>query len=209
MLANGAKLLCELLPLSSRSALSHAHLIAVFPSVGTWTGASSSSQFELSGTFFVSLDGLSSPWWVAEHLFHEALHQQMYDFRHGHTLFNEQYMTREDGPRIHAIWNPPDSNGGNYWSIYRALAAFHVYVYTALLCRLAEQRARELESVYGPLDGPLTMCGSRKASERARYLAEQIRALCWQELGLAGKRFVDWFSSVLDVLDSPRPPGDS
>ena len=44
VLANGAKLLCELLPLSSRSALSHAHLISFFPSVGTWTGASSSSQ---------------------------------------------------------------------------------------------------------------------------------------------------------------------
>jgi hypothetical protein len=76
-LARGAELLRELLPLSSRSALSHVHLVACFPSRGAWAGASSSSQFQLSGTIFLCRDGLSSRWWVAEHLLHEALHQQL------------------------------------------------------------------------------------------------------------------------------------
>jgi hypothetical protein len=208
MLAKGARLLGELMPASSRSALSHAHMVAVFPPVGTWTGASSSSAFVLSGTIFLGRDGLSSPWWVAEHLLHEALHQQFYDFRHGHTLFDEKNLDRGGAPRVHAIWNPQDSKGGDRWSIFRALAAFHVYVYTAVLCRLAEARATAIEVDYGPLPGPFTMCGSRKAFERAHYLAGQIRASCWQELGPAGKRLVDWLCSALDVLDPSPPPRD-
>ena len=200
-LAKGAQLLGELLPLTSRSALGHVHLVACFPSAGHWSGASSSSHFQLNGTIFLSRDGLSSPWWVAEHLLHEALHQQMYDFRHGHTLLDEKKLGRADGPRVHAIWNPPDANGGNLWSTLRSLAAFHVYVHIAILYRLADQGAMELGRRYGAVDGPTAICRSRTASERAHYLDEQIRAVCWEELGAAGKRFVDWFSSVLQVLD--------
>jgi hypothetical protein len=70
---------------------------------------------------------------------------------------------------------------------------------------VAEQRAPELSAVYGPLD---KMTGRRDALARAHYLAEQLRTACWDELGLAGRRFVDWFGSVLDALDpSPPPPG--
>ncbi|MDD5581033.1 MAG: hypothetical protein PHY16_17400 [Methylobacter sp.] len=83
----------------------------------------------------------------------------------------------------------------------RALAAFHVYVHLALLAIVAEQRAPSLEDSYGPI----RMVGSRTALARAHYLGEQLRALCWQELGQAGKQFVDWFSSILEVLD-PTPP---
>jgi len=87
------------------------------------------------------------------------------------------------------------------------LAAFHVYVYLALLCMEAERRAPELSDVYGPLDG---MTRSRDAFARARYLSEQLREVCWGELGRAGRSVVDWFSSVLDGFDpSPAPPGSS
>ncbi len=203
-LTNGAKLLDELLPLSSRSALSHAHLIAIFPGVGRWARVSSSSQFRVSGTFFLCANRLSSPWWVAEHLLHEALHQQMYDFRHGHTLLEPDFSTA-GAPRVHSLWNIPDSKRGNYWDTFRALAAFHVYVYLAILCTLAERRAPELEEVYGPLDGPIRMTASARALERAQYLAEQLRVVCWQELGPAGRRVVEWFGSVLEAL-VPSPP---
>jgi hypothetical protein len=205
LLAKGARLLSELLPESSRSALGHAHRIALFAPEGRWEGVSSFSQFALSGAIFLRRDQPGGPWWVAEHLLHEALHQQMYDFRQGHTLFDEQKINREDGARVNSPWNRPDSKGGDRWSTFRALGAFHVYVYTALLCIVAEERAAELEGEYGPMNAELAMCGSRKALERARYLGERIRALCWGELGLAGRRFVDWFGSVLDLLD-PAPP---
>jgi hypothetical protein len=85
------------------------------------------------------------------------------------------------------------------------LAAFHVYVHLALFCTVAEERAPQLSDKYGPLD---RMTRSRDALQRAHYLAEQLRAVCWPELGLAGRSLVDWFSSVLEVLDpSPPPPG--
>jgi hypothetical protein len=202
MLAKGAELLSELLPLSSRSALSHTHLVAIFPAVGSWTTRASSSEFRLSGTVFLSRKLLANPWWVAEHLLHESLHQQLYDFRHGHSLL-EPNFDREGAPTICSLWNVPDSSQGNYWDIHRALAAFHVYVHLSLLATLVEQRASDLEDVYGPVR---MITGRRTALVRAHYLAEQIRAVCWQELGPAGKRVVDWFSSVLEVLDPSPPP---
>jgi hypothetical protein len=200
-LVQGERLLGDLLPRSSRSALRHAHVIALFPAAGAWANVSSSSQFALSGAIFLSSDGLSSPWWVAEHLFHEALHQQMYDFRHTHTLFDEHELNREGAARVVARWNQPSVKGGNQWSAFRTLAAFHVYVCTAVLHRVALPRALELEGTYGPPDGMFTASGGRTIFERAHYLDEQLQSTCWSQLGVAGKRFVGWFSSVLDALD--------
>lgn len=205
MLVKGAQLLGELLPSLSPSALSHAHIIAVFPEVGNWKSTASSSQIRLSGTIFLNGELLRNPWWVADHLFHEALHQKLYDFSQAHSLLEPDWQ-RENAPRIRSVWNAAGLNNSNYWEIHRAVAAFHVYVHLALLCKLAEQRAPELEEVYG--SGLLTMTGSRRAMERAHYLGEQIKEVCWQELGLAGKRLIDWLISVLDALDpSPPPPG--
>ena len=207
-LAKGTKLLEDLLPILSRSALSHAHLIAVFPAVGNWKGKASSSQFRMAGTIFLSREILQSPWLVAEYLFHESLHQKLYDFRHGHSLFKPNYW-QKNAPMVCSLWNVPDVSKSNYWDTHRAVAAFHVYVHLSLLCTVAEQRRPHLEKVYGPRDGSFTLIESRKALDRAHYLGEQIRQLCWQKLGLAGKRFIDWLISVLDVLDPAPPPENS
>jgi hypothetical protein len=204
MLAKGARLLEEILPHSSRSALSHTHLIAIFPSEGAWTTTASSSEFRLSGTIFLSRKHLSDPWWVADHLLHETLHQQLYDLRHGHSLLTPDF-DREDAPKVCSLWNVPSQN---YWDTHRALAAFHVYVYLALFSTLAEQRRTELEGTYGSLKGSKS-AGSAKSLQRAHYLGEQLTALCWEELGPAGKRFVDLLKEVLCVLDPSPPPAGS
>jgi hypothetical protein len=207
LLARGAQLLEDLLPTLSRSALSHTHLIAVFPMAGNWRGKASSSQFRISGTIFLSRELLRSPWQVAEYLFHESLHQKLYDFRHGHSLLVPGYWSK-DTSRVCALWNTPDSSRSNYWDTHRAVVAFHVYVHLALLCTVAEQRALELEPVYGTPRRPFTMLESRRAFERARYLGEQIKERCWQELGFAGQQIVEWLLSVLDAFDpDPPPPG--
>jgi hypothetical protein len=204
MLEKGAQLLSELLPLLSRSALSHVHLIAVFLPVGHWKGKMSSSQFRLGGTIFLSRDMLQNPWWVAEHLLHESLHQKLYDFRHGHSVFVEELLSsRETAKRVCSLWNVPGPNKSNYWDTFRAVAAFHVYVQLALLCRLAEQRAPYLERVYGPLRA---MTKSRTAMDRAHYLGEQIEKTCHHELGLAGRYLIEWLLSFLDALDPSPPP---
>lgn len=201
MLAGGARLLHELLPHSSRSALTHAHLVAVFPQVGAWANRLSSSEFRISGTIFLSERLLSNPWTTAEHLFHESLHQQIYDFRQAHSLLNPDFI-RRDAPLIHSLWNRPDATRGNFWDIHRALAAFHVYVHLALLCSVAEARISEPELARY---GPIRLVGRQTALARAHYLAEQIRTVCWNELGVAGRRFVDWFASILNLID-PTPP---
>lgn len=204
-LAEGADLLGKLLPTLSRSALSHVQVIVLFPSVGSWNGKASSSQFRMGGTIFLSRELLQNPWRVAEHLFHEALHQKLYDFRLAHALLKPGYW-REDAPRVNSIWNVPDAANSNYWDTHRALAAFHVYVHLSLLASVAEQQRPETGRLPSVPSQPLAMIDSRKALERARYLGEQLNESCWQELGVAGRHMVEWLMTVLDVLDPAPPP---
>jgi hypothetical protein len=199
MLEKAARLLSLLLPESSRSALSHAHLVAVFSQAGAWRTRLSSSEFRISGTIFLSRRLLTNPWTAAEHLYHEALHQQFYDFRAGHLLLQSAFA-REDAPLIHSPWNRPVASRNSYWDVHRALAAFHVYAHLALLCTAAEQDL-SVQNEFGPMQ----MVGRRTALVRAHYLGEQIRKVASEELGPAGQRFVDWFGLVLELLDSSPP----
>src|SRR5215471_2924715 len=75
-----------------------------------------------------------------------------------------------------------------------------------LLGMIAEEQAPELEQVYGPKLGRPGMINSRRALERAHFLGEQIKESCWDELGLAGKRLIEWLISVLNALDPEPPP---
>ncbi len=212
MLQKATRLLGELFPLLSRSSLSHAHLIGVFPGTGNWEKVASSSQFRLSGAIFLNKTTFKNPWWLAEHLLHESLHQKLYDFRQAHSLLTRDDPNAPNLPddvrTVVSLWNTPGLDASNVWDPHRAIAAFHVYVHLALFCTVAEQRASEFESVYGRPDALPAMTESRRAFERARYLGENLRSSCRPELGLAGQGLVEWFSSILDVLDPfPPPPG--
>lgn len=204
LLEKGTSLLNELMPELTRSALSHVDMIAFF-SLTPWNGAASMSQFGLSGTVFLCRDLLQSPWWTAEHLLHEALHQKLYDFRHGHSLLVPDFA-REDAPRVCSLWNVPGANRLNCWDTHRAVAAFHVYVHLALLGAIAEERAPEFEPMHGPLRTRPGMTSSHKAMQRAHYLGEQLKTTCCDELGLAGRQMINWLVEVLDALDPEPPP---
>ncbi len=209
-LKKGAQLLTELAPSLARSALSHAHVIAVFPATGNWRFKASSSQYRISGTIFLNREALRSPWWVAEHLLHESLHQKLYDFRHGHSLLARDAVPdwdplSEDGVKICSLWNMPDVQRSNYWDTHRSVAAFHVYVHLALLCTLAEIREPEFVPIYGQRGQFLAMTERSKAIERAHYLGEKIREQCKADLGFAGETLIDWLGSVLDSF-APFPP---
>jgi hypothetical protein len=214
ILRKAAQLLGELLPLLSRSALSHTQLIAIFPPIGVWKGRASSSTFRVSGTVFLNGDLVQNPWWVAEHLLHESLHQKLYDFRHGHSLLARDSSpaldsSKDDTVRVPSPWNTPDLDKRNLWDTHRVVAAFHVYVHLALLSQIAEQRATELEPKYGPMHCLPKITESRKALDRAHYLGEQLKEVCSPELGLAGKRLTDWLLSILAAIDACPPPEGS
>ncbi|MFE1265223.1 hypothetical protein ACFW5X_32465 [Streptomyces albogriseolus] len=213
LLRQGFRILDELLPLTARAALSHTQLIGITSGTDAWMGKSSTSQFTVVGIFFLNRKLIQNPWWVAEHLLHEALHQKLYDFRHAHSMLvrdlNDSPNVPAEGRRVVSLWNAPGLDGSNRWNSHRAMAALHVYVHLALLCSLAEQHAPRLRGTYGPLDAPSPMTPSRKAFERAHYLAESLRAECWDELGLAGRRMVDWLQAILDAMDETPPPDGS
>ncbi|WP_215409245.1 hypothetical protein [Janthinobacterium sp. JC611] len=203
LLRRGLRLLETLLPRLTASALSHVQLIALFPKRGMWRGKASSSQFHINGSVFLNQELIGNPWWLAEHLLHEALQQKLYDFRHGHSLLAPGYA-REDGASICPLWNAPDDDGNQYWDAHRTLAAFHVHVHLALLCLLAERQEAALAPRYGPIGQH--MSGSRRAIDRARYLGEQLQGTIWQELGAAGRQMTHWLLDVLDALDTQRRP---
>ncbi|MGW4092343.1 O-methyltransferase [Nocardia sp. NPDC004750] len=197
----GARLLNELLPDLAPSALQHARVIACVPQEGAFIGTGSSSQFHLGGVIFLNAR-LGSPWWVVEHLLHEALHQKFYDFRHGHVVTRLEWIEDDARPVI-SPWNPSRLAGSNWWSAPRVFAAFHVYVHLALLSRVAEDRHSQLESTYGPFSG---MIASKRAQERAHYLGRQLKSLCWDRLDTAGRAYADWLHALLDALDPAPPP---
>lgn len=199
MFRRAVALLDRLMPASSASALNHTHLAVVFPSTGVWSKRMSSSEFRISDSIFLNRQLLTNPWLLAEHLYHESLHQQFYDLRAGHRVLAPSF-SRAGAPLIYSPWNRPDASRNSYWDVHRALAAFHVYVHLGLLATAAEQD-EDIEDEYGPS----AMMGSRTALVRAHYLNEQLRKLTWDELGPAGQRLVDWFGRTLDAID-PHPP---
>ena len=199
MFRRAAALLDRLMPASSASVLNHTHLAVVFPSTGVWSRRMSSSEYRISGSIFLNRQLLTNPWLLAEHLYHESLHQQFYDLRAGHQVLAPGF-TRAGAPLIHSPWNRPDASRNSYWDVHRALAAFHVYVHLGLLAKAAEQD-EDLQDEYGPI----AMMGSRTALVRAHYLNQQLRTITWDELGPAGQRLLDWFAHTLDAID-PSPP---
>jgi hypothetical protein len=53
------------------------------------------------------------------------------------------------------------------------------------------------------------MTSRRDALGRAHYLGAQLRGLCWQELGPAGRLLVEWLVTILSGLDPAPPPTGS
>ncbi len=213
-LKEGRALLETVLPSCSRSVLSHAHVIVIVPNIGSWTQTGSCSEFALSGMIFMNREMLSNPWWVAEHLLHEALHQKLYDFRHTHSLLARDLSPHTypctEKAEVRPIWNAARVPGSDRWDTFRALAAFHVYVYLAVFSVLAERRRGELVARFGGPDAlEPAVTTKRDALERSHYLGKQLRENCWQELGQAGRLLVDWLFSLLCAIDASPPPAES
>lgn len=197
----GIQLLEELLPDLAPSALRHGHALALVPDAGRWTNVASCSQFDLGGTIFLGRLSLT-PWWIAEHVFHEALHQKLYDFRHGHTLLD---LDVAHGTRLPvcALWNPPRLHKANRWHVHRVFAAFHVYAHLTLFAMVAEQRGAELAHEYGAVRDTVD---SLRAFERAWYLGERLKEDCWELLGTAGRQMVEWLLAALEFMNPSSPP---
>jgi predicted O-methyltransferase YrrM len=199
MLRQGAALLANLLPELAPPTVAHATMVALVPSLGKWSGVASSSQIMLSGTVFLNR-GLHDPWIVAEHLFHEALHQKLYALQVTHSV--REWDVPDQTARIITPWNSRKLAAANRWDTHRALAAFHVYVHLALLSLRASALSAELSERYGPP----TLISPRTALNRAQYLGARLRDVCWAELGAAGQGLVEWLHAALKLLDDD-PPG--
>ncbi|MBW4573795.1 MAG: hypothetical protein KME08_00760 [Aphanothece sp. CMT-3BRIN-NPC111] len=203
MLVQGTQLLNDLLPKLAFSTLKHVHLVAVMEQPLGFSGITNPS---ILGTIFLSPSVLKNPWQVAEHLLHEALHQKLVDIVDTHSIWRRGYPIA-DTPTIRVIWRRPQLRNSNEWPLYRALAAFHVYVHLALFFTVVERQAAKLEKLYGPLYDIDIAVSARGAFDRAHYLGHQIKQLD-RELGHAGRRFVDWLIAILNAFDPCPPPAN-
>jgi hypothetical protein len=182
--------------------------------MGSWTQKGSCSDFRIGGTIFLNREMLRNPWWVAEHLLHESLHQKLYDFRHTHSLLTKDLAppasSREPAAKVNSIWNVGGATGSNQWDTFRTVAAFHVYVHQAALCLQAERRMAVLGKAFGAPNGSFPAMTTRPdALMRAHYLGAQLRKVCWHELGPAGRLLVEWLVAILGALDPAPPPTES
>ncbi len=118
MLVQGSQLLSELLPKLARSALHHNHIVAMLEVAdqkqrnNKRPGSSTLYSFSNSiipGTIFLFSSVLQTPWQAAENLFHEALHQKLYDIEHTHSIFRRGYRVA-NSPQIRSLWNRSSSN---------------------------------------------------------------------------------------------------
>lgn len=204
-LQRGAQLLEELLPTSAPSVMGHTQVVAVIPASGVWEKMQSSSQYLLGGNIFLSELIFNKPWLVCELMYHESIHQKLYDFRRGYTVLKEDAALDPDSLAksevlVQSPWNYPD----NQWDTHRVLAAFHVYVHVSLLSRRSEELSSDLEPLVGPRTGQTP---ARVALDRARYLGEKlVEPQCWDELDAGGQKLVEWLNAVLDFLDKDDPP---
>src|SRR5215469_898617 len=211
VLRQAAQLIEDIVPSLGASALSHVHLVALFPSAGRWQTMAGVSQFWVSGVVFLSEPLLNDPWWVAEHLLHEALHQKLYDLRHTHSVLlrdsdHDFTAASESLGQVVSLWNKVDAKGSSHWGISRSLAALHVYVHLAVYSKLAEElalsREATTESSSFAVRGVVT---ALSAFRRAFYLSDQIREKYWSDLCLAGQCLVNWLTQCLEEL-APTPP---
>jgi hypothetical protein len=206
-LQQGAQLLEELLPTSAPDVMGHTQVVAVIPASGVWEKMQSSSQYLIGGNIFLSELVFDHPWLVSELLYHESLHQKLYDLRHGHTILKEDAVLdpitlAKSEVLTQSPWNYTDDN---QWDTHRVLAAFHVYVHVSLLSLRSEEAASDLEPIVGPRTRQETP--ARAALDRARYLGEKLaEPPCSDELDAGGAKLVEWLTAVLDFLDEDPPP---
>jgi hypothetical protein len=214
-LQRGIALLEEVVPRMTRSALSHVQIIALFPARKSWRKTGSCSQFSLSGAVFLQLDSLEDPWWVAEHLLHEALHQKLYDIRITHSLIARESLlesSSDDGATpttagtiAEPPWNRLDPTRFSQWPLSRVMAALHVYAHLAIFGDAADRKLADLERKFGIRGkGPKGLVSSRAAFQRAWFLLDSMRECFSHELGPAGELLGEWANQCLDLL-GPEP----
>jgi hypothetical protein len=211
MLQDGVALLDRISPVLAQSALSHTQMVVLTPGTGCWRPVASCSVFELPGVVFLARSSLRSPWSVAEHLLHEALHQKLYDIRHTHSVLIRDFEAGsaaggdDRSARVVSLWNTEDAPGSNRWGLTRSLAAYHVYVHLAVYASLAEATYDATMPKSAPSYEQLGRVGAVTAFRRAVYLGDELLDEYGDDLGPAGISLVGWLRQC-QAKTFPIPP---
>lgn len=146
----------------------------------TWT--------DTGGLTITGAAGLETTAVLAESLFHEALHSKFYVLERGLAVPSPD---SDDTPTpVRIPWQRWDDGTNHYWTIFRAVDAFYVYVHVALLRLALLARSGSVEDLER----------LRRVCFRSAYLASSITKLAL-ESGLDDERW-----ELFKWLDSCRLP---
>lgn len=204
MITTGVQLLDLVCPALARSALAHVSLIAVVDQASA-PGFTSLTTRQLPGVIVLSPLVLGNPWQAAEFLLHESMHLKFIDLEQTHSLTDGDSSVHH-APFVRPHWNRRQDGMTSEWPLVRSMTVLHVYTTLALFFLRAHSR-QDLNSQYGEGTVRDRIRQARRCLDRAEYLHHTITTRA-THTGRAGKLFLDWIGSVLDVLDAePRPRG--
>ena len=189
-LDRGARLLKEVVPSLSDSALSHAQVVIVIMEPSKTF--SSMTNPLIPGMVALSPLVLNSPWRAAEFILHEAVHTKFIDLEHTHSVLAREYRS-ESSAIIEPFWHANTDHAAK-WPIGRSLTACHVYTCLAIFFANAAIRKETLSSHYGRVSGP-AMQQAEQALSRAQFLCREIAKLP-SYLGNCGVLFTEWLDSI-------------
>jgi hypothetical protein len=202
-LDRGAELLGLLVPVLSRSALAHTHVVAIVHGASEEVFRSATTA-GLLGAMFLGEAAVETPWRAAEHLLHESLHLKFIDIEQSHSFFRRGYEA-QSSPTTKPPWHRPGNDKG--WPVNRVMTVMHVYTCLAVFFAATVERGAELAERFGEVDLAQMGLEAGRAAHRAYYLRDALMRHR-DELGIGGLRFVEWIDEALAALVPERPPLD-
>jgi hypothetical protein len=194
------RLLAALLPRLGDEVVEHIAAITLLRATGTEGRQVSAAGGDLvPGTVVLDPDLLDSPWDSAGVLLHEALHLKMFDISRVFSLVSSPQAA------VAIPWRRDIR-----WDTRRVLFAFHVYAHMILLQAAAAVGTDDLVNEFG--EPPPNIAVSRgagdeyhTATQRFRYLGDQLTNEAADHLTSDGRRLVGWLIDTTAPLTGWRP----
>lgn len=174
------QLLFKAVPQLTQSVLSHIDLIC-WSKVETQDAImTSGSARPLPGVIFLSPDKINNEASAAEAILHEAAHHKLFDIFISLDCIDPNYRALEWPNPVVVPWNKDHSMQTASWPPDQALLALHIYLHLAYFAGRSGQEAL-----------------LARASERAKFLADSLRAMDLDGFLLdSGQKLLSWCSDV-------------
>jgi hypothetical protein len=200
-IAAGLHLLKTLVPELAATAMAHVYAFALagrpsqsfVSSDDDKANFQAASSLDVPGCVFLTSTIKSSVWRAAETVFHEAIHQKMFDLMATREIYRVGYAG-QSAERVPVPWNAEPDGSVKFWTTDRALFACHVYVYLQVYyLALCDRLKRGDTRIFGSMNVEAAL---GQSTTRSAHLLAALAGPCQGDLGKAGKRFFAWLRDL-------------